>query len=216
MSATWNGAPMWSGRGSSILHAADAALARAGITGIGCGLRPERVRELMQQEERKRKIAKAVAPAKPAPARRTVEDIEARLAAVVQGWLAMPESARGIAKYATSIGMGPERLRRVLAEAGVIVRDARQVRIAERIARVKELESALPVADLASVLGVDKRTAETAKKSAALQVNPSARKRRGADVLSSAVSWPARPQGQRSLTWAMDGAAKCNSQGKLA
>jgi hypothetical protein len=103
-----------------------------------------------------------------------------------------------------------------LAEAGVIVRDARQVRIAERIARVKELESALPVADLASVLGVDKRTAETAKKSAALQVNPSARKRRGADVLSSAVSWPARPQGQRSLTWAMDVAAKFNPQGKVA
>ena len=217
MSASWNGRGMWSGRGSSILDAADAALARCGAARTGSGLTPERVRILMSRErlkmvsvkaEPRREVAPAPAAA-PEPVRGKREALAARNARIVAGWLAMPESGRALKKYATAVRLDQRSVRAVLEAAGVVIRDARQVRIAERLQRLQQLDcGGRSIAELAGELGVDRATVRALKQRASLQVNPRTGKRRGADVVADKVPWTARPRGQRALDWARPGAGE--------
>lgn len=219
MSATWNGKPMASGRSSSILDAADAALARCSRIRSGCGLTPKQVRILMSQERMKvaKKETKPETPANPNPAPVAMQTevmsacdrIDERNARIVAGWLAIPEGGRSLKKYSDAVRVTERTLRAVLEAKGVVIRDARRLRIAERLRRLQQMDcGGRSLAELASELGVSPPTVSALKQRADLQLNQSAGKCQDDAVDADRVPWNKRPRGQRSLDWALDEKAK--------
>lgn len=170
MSSTWNGQEMWGGRRSNILDAAESALARAGITGRGCGLSAERVRALMAQEAKKIKESPPPPDASPKRKPRNLAEKEARNERLVSEWLAIPEHARSLAKFAEATGRSLSWLRVILREARAPIPNLRAQKVRARIEALKKIDGNLTNAELAAALGCDESTVVYTRKLAGLPV----------------------------------------------
>jgi len=121
-------------------------------------LSPQRVRELMAEQRRA-----FAPPPKPTPSQ-AVETLETRRKRIVAGWLAIPESGRSLTKHADYLRTTAYSLKRLLESEGVVVRDARQVRIAERVRWIRKNGRGKSLEDMAAALKCDRKTVTNMKK----------------------------------------------------
>jgi hypothetical protein len=112
MSMTWNGRPMATGRSTSILDAAEAAMERCGAKTTPVGINPERVRILMRQQAIK--FAHVTMPKSEIPERcRKVKQKHSRnkqREMVIAAWLTIPEDQRDFLAHAKRMNIIPATL----------------------------------------------------------------------------------------------------------